>query len=77
MKAEKTKDPKEEVIFYGLPASPGVVHGPAFRFLHDDVEVLKYQVEESDHESEIERFQNCTTFIYINNFIPQSNITAP
>ena len=57
MKAKKTQDPKEEVIFYGLPASPGVVHGSAFRFLHNDVEVLKYQVKESDHESEIERFQ--------------------
>jgi len=34
-----------------------VSHGPAFRFLHSNVEVLQYQVEESDHESEIERFK--------------------
>jgi len=56
MKPENTNEPKEEIIFYGLPASPGVSHGPAFRFLHSNVEVLQYQVDESDHESEIERF---------------------
>ena len=44
------------MIFYGLPASPGVSHGPAFRFLHRDVEVLEYEVGENDHESEIQRF---------------------
>ena len=33
-----------------------MVHGPAFRFLHEEVQVLKYQVQESDHDSEIERF---------------------
>ena len=55
MDSNKTEE-KTEHIFYGLPASPGVVHGPVFRFLHNDVEVLKYQVEESDHDSEIERF---------------------
>jgi phosphoenolpyruvate-protein phosphotransferase (PTS system enzyme I) len=57
MKSHNTNDQKEEIIFYGLPASPGVSHGPAFRFLHSNVEVLQYQVEESDHESEIERFK--------------------
>ncbi|MDG1138042.1 MAG: phosphoenolpyruvate--protein phosphotransferase [Opitutales bacterium] len=57
MKPQNTNEQKEEIIFYGLPASPGVSHGPAFRFLHSNVEVLQYQVEESDHESEIERFK--------------------
>ena len=57
MKSHNTNDQKEEIIFYGLPASPGVSHGPVFRFLHSNVEVLQYQVEESDHESEIERFK--------------------
>ena len=56
MKSENHKSNEEEIIFYGLPASPGVVHGPAFRFLHEEVQVLKYQVQESDHDSEIERF---------------------
>ena len=56
MNSENHKSNKEEIIFYGLPASPGVVHGPAFRFLHEEVQVLKYQVQESDHDSEIERF---------------------
>ncbi len=56
MSDDNTEPPKEEIIFYGLPASPGVVHGPAFRFLHNEVEVLKYQVSADDHESEIERF---------------------
>ena len=56
MNSENHKSNEEEIIFYGLPASPGVVHGPAFRFLHEEVQVLKYQVQESDHDSEIERF---------------------
>ncbi len=49
---------KSENILYGIPGSPGVSHGAAFRFLHGDVEVPHYQVGESEQVSEIERFKD-------------------
>jgi len=45
-------------MLFGIPASPGIAHGPVFRFLHQAVEVLSYQVEASAQEEEISRFMN-------------------
>ena len=47
-----------EVVLYGIPASPGVMHGPVFRFLHDKVEVPHYTISNSDKESEFQRFKD-------------------
>ena len=47
---------KSELMLYGIPASPGIAHGPVFRFLHDEVRVATYEVSESDQEEEINRF---------------------
>ena len=41
--------PKDEITLFGIPASPGVAHGQVFRFLHEEVEVLNYEVKEEDH----------------------------
>ena len=49
--------PSNESILYGIPASPGVSHGQVFRFLHRDVEVLSYDVQEDDQDAEIARFE--------------------
>ena len=48
---------KEEITLFGIPASPGVSHGQVFRFLHEEVEVLNYEVKEEDHPLEIARFK--------------------
>ena len=48
----------KEIALYGIPGSPGVSHGPVFRFLHGDVEVPQYQVSVSEQESELERFKD-------------------
>ena len=47
-----------ELVLYGIPASPGVMHGPVFRFLHDKVEVPHYTISNSDKESEFQRFKD-------------------
>lgn len=47
---------KSELMLFGIPASPGIAHGPVFRFLHDEVKVATYEVSESDQEEEIKRF---------------------
>lgn len=43
-------------MLFGIPASPGIAHGPVFSFLHDEVKVATYEVSESDQEEEIKRF---------------------
>ena len=43
-------------MLFGIPASPGIAHGPVFRFLHNEVRVATYEVSESDQEEEINRF---------------------
>ncbi len=52
----QSKIEKPELMFFGIPASPGVAHGQVFRFLHDEVRVATYKVSESDQEEEIKRF---------------------
>ena len=48
----------KEKVFYGIAASPGVSHGQVFRFLHGNIEVPKYEVKETDQDSEIARFED-------------------
>ncbi|MBN2069759.1 MAG: phosphoenolpyruvate--protein phosphotransferase [Opitutales bacterium] len=48
---------KEERILKGIPASPGVAHGPAFLFLKKELEIPSYQVPEDRREEEISRFE--------------------
>jgi phosphotransferase system enzyme I (PtsI) len=47
---------KSELMLFGIPASPGIAHGPVFRFLHDEVKVATYEVSEADQDEEIKRF---------------------
>lgn len=47
-----------EVIFQGIPASPGLAHGPAFVFFQKELEVPAYGVEEGIFVKEEERFHN-------------------
>ncbi len=53
--------PKEEVILQGVPASPGVAHGPAFVFLQKELEIPVYEVEEARRPVEIRRFEQALT----------------
>jgi len=53
---EPSNQQSKELMLFGIPASPGIAHGPVFRFLHEQVEVLRYQVGESAQEDEISRF---------------------
>ena len=48
---------KVEITLFGIPASPGVAHGQVFRFLHEEVEVLNYEVKVEDHPQEIARLK--------------------
>ena len=43
-------------MLFGIPVSPGIAHGPVFRFLHDEVKVATYEVSEADQDEEIKRF---------------------
>ncbi|MBC2603905.1 phosphoenolpyruvate--protein phosphotransferase [Puniceicoccus vermicola] len=47
----------KEIILNGIPAAPGVVHGPAFVFQHQEVDVPVYRVPESKLENEKDRFE--------------------
>ena len=55
--------PKDEITLFGIPASPGVAHGQVFRFLHEEVEVLNYEVKEEDHPKEIARFKEALNLL--------------
>ncbi len=48
---------KKEILLNGIPAAPGVVHGPAFVFRHQEVDVPVYRVAESRRDHEKERFE--------------------
>lgn len=48
---------KEERQFTGIPAAPGVVHGPLFSFHQGEVEVPRYSVPPERREEEIARFE--------------------
>lgn len=56
--------PKDEITLFGIPASPGVAHGQVFRFLHEEVEVLNYEVKEEDHPKEIARYKEALNITY-------------
>ena len=57
MNHEIDSSESKEVVLYGIPASPGVSKGQVFRFLHNKVEVPRYEVSKDDQDSEIERFK--------------------
>jgi len=46
-----------EQRFSGIPAAPGVAHGPLFCFLQGDVDVPRYSVPPERREEEIARFE--------------------
>ncbi len=48
---------KEEIILKGIPASPGVGHGPALVFLQKALDIPSYEVSEDKRGHEIERFE--------------------
>ncbi len=52
---------KEEIVLQGVPASPGVAHGPAFVFLQKELEIPVYEVEEARRPAEIRRFEQALT----------------
>ena len=47
---------QEEITLQGIPASPGVAHGLSMLHLHQELDIPEYDIEESDVESELERF---------------------
>ncbi len=47
----------KEIILNGIPAAPGVVHGPAFVFKHEEVDVPVYRVPAERQEEEKNRFE--------------------
>ena len=51
------KKQRREIVLYGIAASPGVAHGPAFRFIHGEVEVPTYEVTKKNQKAEIKRFE--------------------
>jgi len=55
---------KDEITLFGIPASPGVAHGEVFRFLHEELEVLNYEVKEEDQPKEISRFKEALRITY-------------
>ncbi len=55
---------KDEITLFGIPASPGVAHGQVFRFLHEELEVLNYEVKEEDQPKEISRFKEALDITY-------------
>ena len=48
---------RKELVLHGIAASPGVAHGPAFLFVHGEVEVPKYAVSADSQNAEIKRFE--------------------
>ena len=58
MNSDSESIEKNEITLFGIAASPGVAHGPIFRFLHQEVEVLNYEVKKEDQPLEIERFKD-------------------
>ena len=52
-----SENQQEEKILTGIPASPGVAHGGAFVFLQTELDVPAYNIEESDLENELNRFE--------------------
>ncbi|MCH2155546.1 MAG: phosphoenolpyruvate--protein phosphotransferase [Opitutales bacterium] len=52
-----SENPQEERTLTGIPASPGVAHGPAFVFLHSELDVPAYTIETDQFDHEIDRFE--------------------
>ncbi len=52
-----TEPAKEEIVFHGIAASPGVVHGRAYLYQPNELDVPCYSVESDNLDAEIERFE--------------------
>lgn len=48
---------KQEQVFEGIAASPGLGRGPVFQFFHGELDVPRYPVPPEHHEEEIARFE--------------------
>ena len=48
---------KEEITLKGIPASPGVGHGPALVFLQKVLDIPSFEVSKDKRDREIERFE--------------------
>ena len=46
-----------EIVIKGIAASPGVVHGPAFVYQRNELDIPHYQLEESELDAEFARFE--------------------
>jgi phosphoenolpyruvate-protein phosphotransferase (PTS system enzyme I) len=49
--------PAEDLVFKGIPASPGVAQGPAALLIHRELEIPDFAIEEKELSGEIERFE--------------------
>jgi phosphoenolpyruvate-protein phosphotransferase (PTS system enzyme I) len=49
--------PAEDLVYKGIPASPGVAQGPASLLIHRELEIPDFQVDEKEIPAEIERFE--------------------
>ncbi len=54
---ECMEPPVEDLIFKGIPASPGVAQGGAALLVHRELEIPDFQIEEKEIPAEIERFE--------------------
>jgi len=50
-------DNTAEITLKGIPAAPGVSHGPAFVFIHREIEVPLYKIDKEHWEDEKKRFE--------------------
>jgi phosphoenolpyruvate-protein phosphotransferase (PTS system enzyme I) len=49
--------PSDEIVFYGIAAASGVIHGPAYLFFNREMEVPRFPVAPELREDEISRFE--------------------
>lgn len=50
-------DRHAEIVIKGIAASPGVVHGPAFVYQRNELDIPHYPLDESELEAEFARFE--------------------
>lgn len=51
---------RTEIILHGIPAAPGIAHGPAYLYSKETPRVEMKSIEAADVQSEIERLRNAT-----------------
>ena len=55
--SEEHHTSKEEKLFHGIAASPGIAHGQPFIYITQEVEVPHYSVGEHAYSGEVARFE--------------------